>query len=80
VLLSKPGSAKLPSGEFAMAAREQYLVDPDGKRTGVLIGLDYYQRLVEALEEVEAIRAYDEAKASGDEAIPLAESIGQNCA
>jgi len=58
-----------------MAAREQYVVDPNGNRTGVLIDVEYYQQLLKAREELESIRAYDEAKASGDEAIPFAQAV-----
>jgi PHD/YefM family antitoxin component YafN of YafNO toxin-antitoxin module len=54
-----------------MVEREQYVVDQEGKRTAVLLDLKYYEELVAALEEVESIRAYDEAKASKDEAIPF---------
>ena len=54
-----------------MAEREQYVVDQEGKRTAVLLDVKYYEQLVAALEEVESIRAYDEAKASNDEVIPF---------
>jgi len=54
-----------------MAEREQYVVDQEGKRTAVLLDVEYYEQLVAALEEVESIRAYDEAKASNDEVIPF---------
>lgn len=54
-----------------MAEREQYVVDQKGKRTAVLLDVKYYEQLVAALEEVESIRAYDEAKASNDEVIPF---------
>jgi hypothetical protein len=52
----------------------QYVTDDRGQRIAVLIGLDRYRQLLEAAEEVEAIRAYDAAKASGDEAIPFDEA------
>lgn len=58
-----------------MAAREQYVVDPSGNRTAVLIDVKYYQKLLDALEELGSIRAYDEAKASNDEAIRFAEAV-----
>jgi PHD/YefM family antitoxin component YafN of YafNO toxin-antitoxin module len=45
-----------------MAEREQYVIDQEGNRTAVLLDVKYYERLVAALEEVESIRAYDEAK------------------
>jgi hypothetical protein len=54
-----------------MAAKEQYVIDQNGNRTAVLLDLKYYDKLLAALEEIEAIRAYDEAKASGDEVIPF---------
>jgi PHD/YefM family antitoxin component YafN of YafNO toxin-antitoxin module len=54
-----------------MAEREQYVVDQEGNRTAVLLGVKYYEQLVAALEEVESIRAYDEAKAANDEVIPF---------
>jgi hypothetical protein len=57
-----------------MAAKEQFVVDGDGKRTAVLLDVQYYQRLLAALEEIESIRAYDEAKAANDEAIPFSQA------
>jgi PHD/YefM family antitoxin component YafN of YafNO toxin-antitoxin module len=60
------------SGEGSdMAVREQYVVDQEGKRTAVLLDVEYYEELLAAWEEVESIRAYDEAKASNDEVIPF---------
>ena len=41
----------------------------------MLLEIDRYSELVEAQEELEAIRAFDEAKASNDEAIPFAQAI-----
>ena len=47
---------------FRMDAR--YLVDERGERVGVLLGIEEYERLIEELEELEDIRAYDEATAA----------------
>jgi hypothetical protein len=55
--------------------REQFVVDESGKRTAVLLEIDRYSELVEAQEELEAIRAYDAAKTSNDEAIPFTQAI-----
>jgi hypothetical protein len=55
--------------------REQFVVDESGNRTAVLLEIDRYSELVEAQEELEAIRVYDQAKASKDEAIPLVQAI-----
>jgi hypothetical protein len=44
----------------ALAAKEeQFLTDAKGKRTGVLLNLDTYERLREAEEELADIHAYD---------------------
>ena len=43
-----------------MSAR--YVVDGNGKRVSVILPVEEYERLVEALEEPEDIRAYDEGE------------------
>jgi len=52
----------------------KYMVDENGRRVGVFLEIEEYERMIEELEELEDIRAYDEAKAeieSGeDESIP----------
>jgi len=53
----------------------QYLVDEKGNRTAVMLDLEVYRALLEAREELEEIRAYDEAEAEGGEAIPFEEAI-----
>lgn len=60
-----------------MAAREQYVVDQNGNRTAVLLDVKYYKELLAALEEIESIRAYDEAKASDDEVIPFSQATAE---
>jgi hypothetical protein len=56
-------------------AKEQFVVDESGNRTAVLLDIERYFELLEAQEELESIRAFDEAKASGDEAISLFQAI-----
>ena len=48
-------------------ANERFLVNEAGERIAVLIDLVEYERLLEALEELESIRAYDSAKAIQDD-------------
>ncbi len=55
--------------------RERYVVDEHGQRVAVLLELEVYQQLLEALEELEAIRAYDAAKQSGETPIPLEQAL-----
>jgi PHD/YefM family antitoxin component YafN of YafNO toxin-antitoxin module len=54
---------------------ERYVVNDKGERVSVLLDWEEYQRLLEELEELEAIRAYDAAKASSDEAISFERAI-----
>lgn len=58
-----------------MAAKERFVTDENGTRTAVLIDVEYYQKLLAALEELESIRAYDEAKASGDEVVSFEQAM-----
>jgi len=53
------------------AQKEKYVVNSRGKAVGIILGVREYRRMLRDLEELESIRAYDRAKASGDEAIPL---------
>lgn len=44
--------------------KEPYVVDEDGNRIGVFLDIADYKKLLEELEELEAIRAYDAARKS----------------
>jgi PHD/YefM family antitoxin component YafN of YafNO toxin-antitoxin module len=57
------------------ALNEKYDINEKGKRVGVLLDWEEYQRLLEELEELAAIRAFDAAKASGGEAVPFEQAI-----
>ena len=60
-----------------MVLKERFIVDENGKRIGVLLDIEDYHRLLEELEELEAIRAYDAAKASDDEGLPLEQALAE---
>jgi len=55
--------------------KEQFVIDESGNKTAVLLEVERYVELLEAQEELESIRAYDDAKASSDEAIPFAQAV-----
>jgi hypothetical protein len=57
--------------------QEQFVTDPAGKRVGVLLDIQEYERILAELEELESIRAYDAATSAGDEAVPFTEAIEQ---
>jgi hypothetical protein len=55
----------------------QFIVDAQGNRTGVILDLDSYQALLEAREELEELRAYDEAEAEGGESLPFEQAVNE---
>jgi hypothetical protein len=55
--------------------KHRFVVDDSGERTAVILDIGEYQKLLEEAEELEAIRAYDAAKAAGDEAIPFEQAV-----
>jgi len=57
--------------------KENYVIDQQGNPIGVVLDIADYRNLLEELEELESIRAYDAAKASGDEAIPFEQAISE---
>ena len=56
---------------------EKFLIDEHGTRVAVVLEIEDYQRILEDLEELEAIQQYDAAKAAGDEAIPLDQAVDE---
>ncbi len=56
---------------------ERFVIDEDGKRTAILLDIEEYNKLLEELEELESIRAFDAAKSSGDEAIPFEQAVAE---
>lgn len=69
--------AKAEARRAPLARKPQYLVDDDGSPVGVILNIDDYRRLLDELEDLESIRAYDEAKSSNDEAIPLDQAFDE---
>ncbi len=56
------------------ATRPRYIVDEKGKKVAVVLEIAEYERLIEKLEELADLRAYDEAVAEGDEFVPAAQA------
>jgi hypothetical protein len=57
--------------------REKYVVDGKGNPVSVLLDIRIFRQILEQLEELESIRAYDAAKTSGDEVIPFEQAIAE---
>jgi len=50
----------------------QYVVDQEGHKVGVFLGIDEYERMLELIEEQEDVKAYDLAMQENDW-VPLEE-------
>jgi hypothetical protein len=55
----------------------QFLTNEKGERVAVVISIEEYEKLLEELEELEDIRAYDLVKASGEVPIPLEQALDE---
>jgi len=60
-----------------MGKERQFVVNERGEKVAVVISIEEYEKILEELEDLEAIREYDEAKASGETPIPLDEAIAR---
>jgi hypothetical protein len=54
-----------------MAKPTKFITDERGKKVGVVPDIAEYERMLEELEDLDDIRAFDEAKASGETPIPF---------
>ncbi len=57
--------------------QHRYVVDEQGKQTAVIVGIEEYRELLDALDELDSIRAYDGAKTSGEKPVPFEEAIAK---
>ena len=56
---------------------ERFVTDSAGRRTAVLLDMEEYEKLLQELEELDSLKAYDAAKSSGDEVIPLDQALAE---
>lgn len=55
----------------------QFVHDAEGRRTSVTLSPQDWDKVVDALEELEDVRAYDEAKAGDQESLPLEQAVAE---
>jgi hypothetical protein len=56
---------------------EEYLVDEEGNRKAVVIPILEWQRVVEMLEDLDDIRAYDAAKNQPSDPVPFDKAVSE---
>ncbi len=55
--------------------KKQFVTDDQGNKVAVILPIKDYQKILDALEEIEDIKLYDEVKARSEEAIPFNEYL-----
>jgi hypothetical protein len=62
-------------GDAMITLHEEYLVDEAGNHKAVVLPLAAWQQIKEELEELDDIRAYDQAKAQPSEPVPFEQGM-----
>jgi len=54
---------------------EEYLTDEKGNKKAVVVPISEWQQVLEALEELDDIKAYDDTKSKPSEPIPFEQAV-----
>lgn len=57
--------------------KPRFIVDDLGRKRAVILDIGEHKKLIEELEELEAIRAYDAAKSAGGKAIGFEQAVAE---
>ncbi|MBI4962714.1 MAG: hypothetical protein HY913_05495 [Desulfomonile tiedjei] len=60
-----------------MELHEEYVVDEKGNRKAVVVPISEWKQLLELLEELDDIHAYDEARSHPSEPIPFEQAVSE---
>jgi hypothetical protein len=60
-----------------MTEPTQFLINEKGEKIAVVISIAEYEKIREELEDLDDIRAFDEAEASGETPIPFDQAIAE---
>jgi PHD/YefM family antitoxin component YafN of YafNO toxin-antitoxin module len=55
--------------------RTQYITDTTGKKVSVILPIKDYEKMMDELEELEDIKAYDRAKARKSEPVSFEQAV-----
>ena len=55
----------------------QYVVDENADRKAVMLSINDWEKVVDALEELEDIRAYDEAKRGSQDTVAFEQAVSE---
>jgi hypothetical protein len=60
-----------------MPKAKQFVTDENGVRVAVVLDIKEYEELLDDLEDLQSVREYEEAKASGETPIPLEQALDE---
>ena len=60
-----------------MPKAKQFVTDENGVRVAVMLDIKEYEELLDDLEDLQAVREYEEAKASGEVPVPLEQALDE---
>jgi hypothetical protein len=58
-----------------MTSPKQFITNEKGEKIAVVISIKEYEELLEEIEDLQAVREYDAARASGEVPIPLEQAL-----
>jgi PHD/YefM family antitoxin component YafN of YafNO toxin-antitoxin module len=58
-----------------MAKEHQFVLNKRGEKVAVVLSIEEYEELLEEIEDLQAVREYEKAKASGETPIPLEQAL-----
>lgn len=64
-------------GASVQEIHPQYVVDENADRKAVMLSIDDWEKVVDALEELEDIRAYDEAKRGSQDTVAVEQAVSE---
>jgi hypothetical protein len=57
--------------------KEQYITEPRGRKVSVILPIKDYREMLEKLEELEDIRAYDKSISEKEESVPADQAFAE---
>lgn len=60
-----------------VTVHEEYLVNNKGDKKAVVIPFSEWKKILEAMEELDDIKAYDEVKSNPSDPMPFEDAVGQ---
>ncbi len=58
-----------------MAKDPRFVLNKRGEKVAVVLSIEEYEELLEEIEDLQAVREYEKAKASGDTPMPLEQAL-----